>query len=181
VKFLVRAFSGLFLTLLTLALIGVGIRRFQSAVPDRTANRTKPVQERTYNVDVATLEITSLAPVITAFGQVSAARMLEIRASDAGPIVEISPNFRNGATVSKDELLFQVDPTDFSQRVMDAKVALTQSRADSKEARDTLPLSQEEVKNARRQVNLRRADLKRKSGLKGQGFVAQGSLSLTLC
>lgn len=175
-KFLTRALSGLILALITLALIGVGVWRFQSAVPDKTANRAKPVQERTYNVDVATLKTESVAPVITAFGQVSAARMLEIRATDAGPIVEISPNFRNGVTVSADELLFQIDPTDFSQRVMDAKVALTQSRADSREARDTLPLSQAEVKNAKRQVILRQADLKRKAGLKGQGFVAQGSL-----
>jgi hypothetical protein len=134
------------------------------------------VQERTYNVDVAPLKTESIAPVITAFGQVSASRMLEIRAAESGPIVEISPNFRDGVTVSENELLFQVDPTDFNQRLLDAKVALTQSRADAKEARDTLPLSQAEVKNARRQVNLRRADLKRKAGLKGQGFVAQGSL-----
>lgn len=176
VKFLVRALGGLFLALITLALIGVGVWRFQSAVPDRSGNRVKPVQERTYNVGVATLETQTVVPVVTAFGQVSAARMLEIRAAEAGPIVEISPNFRNGVRVSKDELLFQVDPTDFKQQLMDANVTLTQSRADSKEARDTLPLSQAEVKNARRQVNLRQADLKRKAGLQGKGFVAQGAI-----
>ena len=175
-KFLGRAISGLFLALITLVLIGMGIWRLQSAGSENTARRGQPIQERTYNVDVAALRTQRVVPTITAYGTISAWRMLEVRPAQAGPIVEISPNFRSGATAQADELLFRVDPADFEQRVSDAEVALAQAQADQAEARDTLPLSRAEVKNAQRQLALRRADLNRKRGLKGKGFVAQGSL-----
>lgn len=176
VKFLGRALSGLILAGITLALVIAGVWRLQSAGSDAGARRSNPVQERTYNVAVATLAAQTVTPMMTAYGQISAWRMLEIRTPQAGPITEISPNLRSGASARAGELLFRIDDADFRRRVSDAGVALAQARAEFAEATDSLPLARSEVGHARRQLDLRRTDLKRKTGLKGKGFVAQGAV-----
>jgi hypothetical protein len=178
-KFIGRALSGLVLFSVTLGLVGLGVWQIYSAVDNTSNRRPSEVRERDYNVDVATIEAGTVTPVIKAYGQVRAWRMLEVRAAGKGPIIEISRNFRDGAIVDKGELLFRIDPADFERRVKDAEVALAQAETDWAEAKDTLSLSVAEVATAKRQLVLRKSDLKRKTGLKGKGFVAETALEAT--
>ena len=175
-KFLGRALSGLVLFSVTVGLIGLGVWRLYTAVDETTSRRPSQARERDYNVDVARLEAGTVTPVISAYGQVRAWRMLEVRAAGKGPIIEISRNFRDGAIVAADELLFRVDPTDFDRRVKDAEVGLAQAETEWAEAKDTLSLSGAEVSTARRQLVLKKSDLQRKTGLMGKGFVAETAL-----
>ena len=175
-KFLGRALTGLVLFSVTIGLLGAGVWHLYSAVDETSNRRPAQVRERDYNVDVARIEASTVTPVISAYGQVRAWRMLEVRAAGKGPIIEISRNFRDGAIVSAGEVLFRIDPTEFARRVKDAEVALAQAKTDWAEAKDTLSLSTAEVKTARRQLALRKTDLKRKAGLKGKGFVAETTL-----
>lgn len=175
-KFLGRALSGLVLFSVTVGLIGLGAWRLYTAVDETKSRRPTQVRERDYNVGVGRLEAGTVTPVITAYGQVRAWRMLEVRAAGKGPIIEISPNFRDGAMVAAGELLFRVDPADFQRRVKDAEVALAQAETDWSEAKDTLSLSSAEVDTARRQLALKKSDMLRKSRLKGKGFVAETAL-----
>jgi len=175
-KFLGRAFSGLVLLSVTVGLIGIGAWRLYTAVDETANRRPSQARERDYNVDVATIEAGTVTPVISAFGQVRAWRMLEVRAAVKGPITEISPNFRDGAIVTAGEVLFRVDPTDYARSVKDAEVALAQAKTNWGEAQDTLSLSIAEVGTARRQLVLKKNDLKRKAGLMGKGFVAETAL-----
>lgn len=175
-RFLGRALSGFLLLSVTAGLIGLGAWRLYTAV-DETANR-RPTQarERDYSVDIAILEAGTVTPVISAYGQVTAWRMLEVRAAVKGSIIDISRNFRDGAIVAAGELLFQVDPADFERRVKDAEVALAQAETDWAEAKDTLSLSVAEVKTAQRRLALKKSDLQRKLGLLGKGIVAETAL-----
>jgi biotin carboxyl carrier protein len=172
-KFLRRALTGLFLTSITIGMIGFGVWRIYTTGDGAGSRRPSQVQEREYNVDVATLQPKTVTPVISAYGQVRAWRMLEIRSAESGPIVEISPNFRDGAIVAKDEFLFRIDQADYERRVRDAEVALAQASAALAEAKATLPLAVAEVRNTRQQLKLKNNELKRKSRLKGRGIVAE--------
>lgn len=160
----------------TVGLIGLGAWRLYTAVDETTSRGPPQTRERDYIVDVARLEAGTVAPVISAYGQVRAWRMLEVRAAGKGPIIEISRNFRDGAIVASGELLFRVDPAVFERRVKDAEVALAQAETEWAESKDTLSLSIAEVGTARRQLALRKRDLQRKSGLMGKGFVAETAL-----
>lgn len=175
-KFLGRALSGLLLFSVTIGLVGLGVWRLYNAVDETASRRPSQVRERDYNVDVATLEAGIVTPVISAYGQVRAWRMLEVRAAGKGPIIEISRNFRDGAIVAEGELLFRVDPADFERRVKDAEVALAQAETEWAESKDTLSLSVAEVGTAQRQLVLKKSDLQRKTGLMGKGFVAETAL-----
>lgn len=164
------------MTGLTLGLIGIGVWRLTSASEEIGSRPRTPAQERVFNVDVGTLEARTVTPVITAFGQVRAWRKLEIRTAESGPIIEISPNFRDGAIVSENELLFRIDPADHLRRVRDAEVALELAKANLAEASDALPLAVAEVRNSRRQLALKKNNLQRQSRLKGRGIVAEASV-----
>jgi multidrug efflux pump subunit AcrA (membrane-fusion protein) len=178
-KFLGRALSGLVLFSVTVGLIGLGVWKIYSAVDETGNRRPSQARERDYNVDVATIAAGTVTPVISAYGQIRAWRMLEIRAAEKGPIIDISRNFRDGAIVKAGELLFRVDPTDFARRVRDAEIALAQAKTDWSEAKDTLSLSAADVKIARRQLALKKSDLQRKTELKRKGFVAEATLEAT--
>ena len=175
-RFLARAVSGLFLAVITFGLIGLGIWRLQDAIGTREAWQAEPARERSYAVEVTTLRPQTVRPVITAYGEVRAWRMLEIRAGAAGPITELSAGFRDGASVAAGEPLFAIDPTDYRRRVRDSKVGLVQARADLAEAREAFVLAAEEARIARRQLGLKDSNLERKKKLKGKGIVAQAAL-----
>ena len=175
-KFLGRALSGLVLLSVTVGLIGLGVWRLYTAVDETSARRPSQARERDYNADVATLQASTVTPVISAYGQVRAWRMLEVRAAGKGPIIEISRNFRDGSIVAAGELLFRIDPADFERRVKDAEVALAQAETEWAESKDTLSLTTAEVGTAQRQLALRKIDLQRKTGLMGKGFVAETAL-----
>ncbi|MGD9785393.1 MAG: efflux RND transporter periplasmic adaptor subunit [Hyphomicrobiaceae bacterium] len=164
-RFLTRAVSALALTAISLGLVGVGGLRLYQAATTPEASRKPPARERSYAVDTATLTAAHVSPRIEAYGQVQAWRSLEIRAPAAGPVTDISDNFRDGLFVRKGELLFRIDPEIASRRVVDAKAAVAQAEAELVEARQSVTHAQSEVAAAETQLAVRHGDLSRKSTL----------------
>ena len=175
-KFVIRALTGLVWFSITMGMIGYGGWRLYTAAQDNGSRRPAQARERSFSVEVARLESSVVTPVITAYGQVRAWRMLEVRAAGKGPIVELSRNFRDGALVAKDELLFRIDPVEYQRRVGDAKAALAQARADAADARAGLELASAETLSAREQFELKISELQRSTRLKAEGFVARTAL-----
>lgn len=172
-RFLGRAISGLVLTAVTLALIGGGIWRMYSAYDEASRQAPRNPAERSFIVETDVLKPTTVSPIISAYGEIRAWRTLDVRAAVQGPIVELSENFRDGATVSKGELLFRIDDTDAKRRVADAKLALLQAEFDHAEAKEKILLVEAEGKTAARQVELRKNDYKRKEQLVTQGHATE--------
>ncbi len=164
--------SGLILAAITFGLIGFGLWRLQDSIGAYEAWQGEPARERSYTVEVTTLRPETVRPVIAAYGEVRAWRMLEIRAAAAGPITRLSPRFRDGASVAAGEPLFAIDPTDYRRRVRDAKVGLVQAETDLAEARESFVLAAAESRIAKRQLGFKDSDLARKRALKGKGIVA---------
>jgi len=164
-KFIPRAFTGIALGLITLGLIGTAGWRLHSAVSGATKKQRPPARERIYAVDVGTLSPARISPTITAYGQIQTWNSLEIRAPAAGPIIEISSNFRDGLTVAVGELLFRIDPELSERRVIDAKAALAQANFELSEATLSLSHVEAELRSAKAQIAVRASDLARKSSL----------------
>lgn len=164
-RFFSRAISGMALWLVTLACVAAAGWTLHSAISDTEGRKSRPSRERAYSVDTATLQQTTVTPVITAHGQVRAWNSLEIRAPASGPVTEISDNFRDGMTVTKGELLFRVDPDMTERRVTDARAALEQSETERAEAAQTEAHIEAEIAAAKAEVEVRRGDLGRKKAL----------------
>lgn len=164
-RFITRAINGLGLTLSTLALLAAAVWHLHGKVSTEQAQKRPPARERSFAVDAGILKRQSVRPVITAYGQIQTWNSLEIRAPAGGPITEISPNFRDGMSVTAGELLFRIDPELAERRVIDAKAALEQAETERAEAAATQKHLDAELEAARAEAEVRRADLKRKSEL----------------
>lgn len=169
-RFLKRGLFGLFLTALTVGLLLAAVYVFQNAEKERNAGKRKgQSRERTFTVNVLPINAATIAPELTAFGEVASGRTLELRTADSGALVEMSPNFREGGSVTRGEVLFATDPASARATLALAKTELREAELELSEAKEALILSEDELKAAERQFKLRMQAADRQKNLRKRG------------
>ncbi len=168
-RFVMRSLGGAIQLLIAVALIGWGVWRVadRGAAPDRAPSPL--AEERVFAVEIGEISVGEARPVISAYGEIRAGRMLELRAGAPGRLVYLSPKLRDGAAVSAGELLYRIDPEDYEARVADAEAAEREAAADLAEARQAVEVTREETRAAEMQRDLRSAGLERRRTLLGRG------------
>jgi len=170
-RFLRRSLTGLFLLAVTVGLLAVAAKTMFDAIQVRMAqeDRSRPQRERIVAVNVLTAEITDIAPVLTAFGEVRARRTLDLRASAAGTLVELAEGFEEGGRVAAGQLLARIDPTDAEGALLVARTDLAEAEAAVREAENALTIAADDLTSAREQARLRDAALARANDLRERG------------
>ncbi|MGD9918190.1 MAG: efflux RND transporter periplasmic adaptor subunit [Paenirhodobacter sp.] len=174
-RFLTRSLMGLFLAALTFGLLAAAGFVVKSALDARGQGPSRPAaaRERVFAANVVALDFTTRTPELTAYGEIRAARELELRAPAAGTIAELSPNFEEGGSVSAGELLVQLDPAE-AKAARDSAVA---SKAEAESALAlagrSLDLARDDLVAATRQADLRRSALERQRSIDAKGFGKQ--------
>ncbi|WP_425038058.1 efflux RND transporter periplasmic adaptor subunit [Primorskyibacter sp. S187A] len=170
-RFLRQSLTGLFLLSLTLGLFLWAGTIVWDAVQERMAQepRTPPARERVFAVNVVEADPTSVTPILTAFGEVQSRRTLEIRASAAGQVVELSENFEDGAHVEAGQVLARIDPANAEDAVARARTDLQDAQAEQAQATAALILAQDELAAAQEQVVLRQRAFDRQNDLSERG------------
>lgn len=168
-RFLTRSLLGLFLGALTLGLLAIAGVELRSAIDIATAPDApaRPVEERSFTTRVQTLAPESVAPVLTAYGEVRSSRRLELRAAAAGEIVELATGFADGAAVEAGELLARIDPAAAQSALDLAATALRQAEVEARDAARSRVLAQDDLAAAEEQRALRRKALDRQKELAG--------------
>ena len=167
---LARAGFGLAIGGVALALVltagGVVYQAFEAG-PGPASVRTP--RERAYSVEIGTLTEASITPVITAYGHAVSGRSLELRSAVAGPLVELSPNFRDGGTVAEGEVLFRIDPARLESALSFAEADVAEAEADLAESKAALELARLEAEAAQKQLDLRAQAVARQLDLQTRG------------
>jgi RND family efflux transporter MFP subunit len=166
-RFLGRSLTGVFLLATTfglLALAGLMIKDAMQASADRD-NAAPTARERIFSANLTTIQAQKITPVLTAYGELSSRRELDVRPLTGGAVAEISPNFETGAIVQEGDLLLRIDPTNFQRDLELTTTDLSQAEAEQRDARSALDLAQDDLKNAQRQSDLRSAALERQKNL----------------
>jgi len=136
--------------------------------------------ERVWYVDVIVAKHGTIQPQLNLFGEVVAGRRSELRPAVSGKMVAIGENFREGGTVSKGELLVQIDPFEYQtgldeQRSMlkESKIRLEMLRRELERAKELyaannvseqfldeaeLEVAQQEALVEQREIGVRRAE-----------------------
>ncbi|HGG63229.1 MAG TPA: efflux transporter periplasmic adaptor subunit, partial [Rhodobacteraceae bacterium] len=106
-RFLRRSLVGLFLLSLTVGILAWAGNSVYSALQDKWAQESKaqPRRERVFSVNVLTAKAGDVVPEMTAFGEIRSQRVLDLRATAAGRIVELANGFVEGGTVKSGDLL----------------------------------------------------------------------------
>lgn len=171
-RFFVRSLVGLFLVSLTLGLLTLAGWTVRSAIQERMAAEDRPrtARERVFSANVVMVEPQQIVPVLTAFGEVQSRRVLEIRAPAGGRIVQMAPDFEDGALVEAGQLLLQIDPANAQTALDLAKNGLQEAEAELAEADRALVLARDDVAAAEAQAVLREQALERQRGLAERGL-----------
>ncbi|WP_460275066.1 efflux RND transporter periplasmic adaptor subunit [Celeribacter sp. ULVN23_4] len=177
-RFLRRSLIGLFLTATTLALLaGAGYKVF-SAVQERRAAESQPAQgrERQFAVNVTVVEHGRLTPVLTSYGEVAARRSLQLRAPEAGRIVELSEAFEEGGAVKAGDVILKIDTADAEAAVRVSEADLIEAQADLRDAERAREIAVDDLAAAQAQLDLRQAALDRQQGLFDRGVGSAASV-----
>lgn len=78
-------------------------------------------------VDVIAAEQGSFKPIISAMGTVKPAQDVVLRPRVGGMVISLSENFVPGGFVKKDEVLVQIDPSDYQNQLAQRKSELAQA------------------------------------------------------
>ena len=133
----------------------------------------RPARETSYIVQTMPVEVRDHAPMLSLYGEVTAARTAELRALVAGEIVRVNPALEAGAIISAGEELVAVDPFQYQGAVTEARANLAEARAALVEARGRVSTEEGNVERAREQLEFAERDLQRAEQLMGSGAVTE--------
>ncbi len=177
-RFLLRALLGLALLAIVVGLLVGSGGVLISSLKDRDSGgaRRGGDKERAYAVNVRTLSSGDAQPMTQVYGEVISGRTLELRASTAGAIVELSPRFQEGRSIGAGELLFQTDPANqLADRAL-VEAEFAESFAELADAKASLALAKDEVVAAQRQYSLRQQSVERQISLKSKGVGSDSAI-----
>ena len=115
-KTFIRRHAGAFQLVFVIAVVGSAILLSASLRPDTSAVRPQAVDNRV-SVTVVEPAQTAFKPRVQLNGVVEARTVTSVIPQVEGRVVEVSPAFRPGATVSKGDVLFVIDPSDYELAV----------------------------------------------------------------
>ena len=170
-RFIGRSLTGLLLLAVTLALLGAAAMLIGGAVRQslEPGGPGRPAVERVVAANVVTLTPGEIAPVLTAYGKVEAARSLEMRTRAAGTVVWVADTFRNGLSVRKGEVLVRLDQAPAKETLAVARADLTEAHAAATEAVAAVTLTEDDLKAAEAQLQLRQQALARQKDIAARG------------
>lgn len=170
-RFLRRAFSGLFLLALTVALLGWAGQVIWQAAEDAMAPPEPggPAEERVIAARLIRVEPGEIVPQMTAFGEVKSRRTLELRAPATGVVIDLPEGITDGAVVLAGQVLLRLDPSEAVAARDLAASDLATSEAEGRDAARAIPLARDELAGAVAQAALRSQALDRQRALVSRG------------
>ncbi len=177
-RFLGRSLIGLFLWAMTLGFLAWAGVLVTGAVQERMAqeDRAFPARERVFAVNVQEVTPQTIAPTLTAFGEVQSRRTLELRATEGGRIVALDAAFEEGGVVTAGSELVRIDPFEADANLARARTDLREAEAEERDAALALALAQDEVIAAESQLDLRARALQRQRDLQARGVGTEAAI-----
>jgi RND family efflux transporter MFP subunit len=170
-RFFTRSIMGIFLAAVSFGLIALAVQIIISASAARLSgdDPAPPRAERIYSANVIAVTPATIAPVLTAYGEVRSRRTLDLRSAVGGTITDLAPGFEDGASVAEGALLIRLDPADKTAARDLAAASVTEALAEQAAADADLVFARDDLAAARRQVDLRQQALTRQQDLRSRG------------
>lgn len=147
-----------------------------SLIASRPEMPQRQPRERSFTVEVVKPEFGAFSPTVNSFGQIIAARSIDVRAQVSGEAVEVSPNLEVGGSVEKGELLVRIDSFSYDGAVRDAEAALADARLQLTAAQEQLEIEKVNRDAAESELELARRDLERAQSLSDSGTITNKTL-----
>lgn len=155
------------------AVVGLAGYQAYSWVTNRPEAPQRMNRERSFTVNAAEAVYGTHRADVTTFGQVIAARTLDLRAQVQGQVISVSPNFVAGGEVAAGEVLVRIDPFSYDAAVIEARAAIANAELSLAEAREAKALEERNIETARNSLASAQTDLERALSLLASGAATQ--------
>jgi len=129
---LIHRFAGAFQLLFVVAVVGAAILLSVALKPEKAASYPTPAAQRPVVRLIEPVEV-GYQPTVRLNGVVEARSIMDVIPEVTGRVIEVSPDFRAGSRISKDDVLFRIDPADY-------RLAIERTLAEIEAARSELAL-----------------------------------------
>lgn len=138
-----------------------------------TKPQTKPYEpvQKVWAVSAQTVRYGAVQPSFTAFGELAARRVVNLRALVSGEVISTSEKFEEGSRVDAGEELLRIDPFNYQNALADAEAQLRGGDALLKERKVALSLAKVEYERATKLIA---------KGTVAQKYVDDRQLELTV-
>lgn len=166
----VRVVLQIVLMLAVLAGSFVGMNRLIETTPERPARQFRPT---VFTVESVVAQPAVNRPELHLFGEVQAARYVELRPLVNGEIISVHPNLEAGSHVSQGDVLIQIDPFNYHGALTEARANLAMARATLAETEARIAAEQDQLSASEMQLTLAQNDLSRAESLGSSGTLTQ--------
>jgi len=128
-----------------------------------------PAFKTVYTVDTLIAKSATFQPSMIVYGEVQAARSVELRSLVAGEIVAINPALRVGTRLEKGQPLIEIDRFSYEGALSEAEANRQETRARIAENNAMISIEASKIKSLRDQLGIAGKDLARISQLKTRG------------
>ncbi|WP_319530553.1 efflux RND transporter periplasmic adaptor subunit [uncultured Cohaesibacter sp.] len=136
----------------------------------------REAREKAYAVQLVTASPARVQPEIIAYGTVSAARDVDLRALVSGEVIWVSPDLVTGGRVTMDAPLVRIDPFEFQGALHEADANLAEARAKLAETSASRASEEANLRFLMEQKRLAEADLERAETLIKSGSLTRQTL-----
>lgn len=162
--------------LLPLVVLFAGLSTFAYLKSSRAVIVAKPPTERVWVVKTAPTNRATHHTSIIALGIVVAGRTAVLRPEVPGKLVELSPDFRDGAVLRKDAILLGIDPFDYETALADARAALTQAENRLEQLKEEQKGQRAQLAEATQSETLAATEVRRQQELVNRGVSTRRAL-----
>lgn len=133
----------------------------------------RPVFPTVYTVDTMIAEKADHQPLIRVYGEVLAARSVDLRSLVAGEVIAVSDNLKTGGTVKKGETLLEIDAFEYEGALREARANKAETEARLDEANALLRLERARLERLAEQAVFARNDVERIRQLRERGAATE--------
>ena len=177
-QFVRRSLTGLVMLMVSLGLLVASGLLIRDALQSRmdAGPPARPAEERVFAARVITLQPSRVHPVLTAYGEVRARRVLELRMLSGGTVTALAVGFEDGGRVIAGETLLRLDTAEAATARDLAAADVARAGAEEAEAARALSLAHDDLASAEAQAALRDQALARQRDLAERGIGSEAAV-----
>ncbi|MEM7068751.1 MAG: efflux RND transporter periplasmic adaptor subunit [Pseudomonadota bacterium] len=160
---------GIFQFILMAAVLGAGAYGMNHLTALKEDPPSRPPFKTVYTVERVTVQKGEFQPSLTVYGEVQAAKSVELRSLVAGKVVWVNPELKTGARVEKGEELFKIDQFSFEKELATAKANHSETLARISENEARIGIEKSRISRTQDQLKLAENDLERITSLSKNG------------
>ncbi len=170
---LARTARGLLQIALVIAILGGSTLAMNQLIKSKPAPMGKLAFKTVYTIKTATAVRKDHQPQFISYGQIEAARKVDLRSLVSGEVVAVNDKLRVGAHVAAGEALVEIDRFNYEGAMREAKANLREAKARLAENRARIVSENSKLQSAQDQLAIAQRDLARARSLRKKGAMTQ--------